>query len=92
MKFNGSKKQNEWTERVEQLEAEKKELVEAYQMALRVLLQYNDFDSCITGAITDLQAAIAKTGGEQDEYENPYILHGAELARTEAAIKRGDKY
>lgn len=34
-----------------------------------------------------------KTVEERDEEnaENPYLLHGDELARTEAAIKRGEK-
>lgn len=51
---------NGWSERVERLEAEKKELLEACRMALTVLLQNNDYDDYTTRTITDLQLAIRK--------------------------------
>ena len=46
-------------------------------------------------ALAVIKAALrpAPTSGdeEDDEFVNPYLLHGEELARTEAAIKRGER-
>jgi hypothetical protein len=53
----------------------------------------SDKCSCCGAELEDLPPSQPKDAvDEESDFENPYLLHGEELARTEEATKRGNRH